>query len=76
MAALTKATEGNERITRDDIESKLREITGEVTEVGKASMGYAIAAGALALTAVVAGAYFLGRRKGRKRTTVVEVRRV
>jgi len=76
MAALTKSTEGQDRITRDDIESKLREITGEVAEVGKASMGYAIAAGALALTAVVAGAYFLGRRKGKKRTTVVEVRRV
>jgi hypothetical protein len=30
----------------------------------------------LALTAVVAGAYLLGRRKGKKRSTIVEVRRV
>ena len=30
MAALTKATEGNEKITRDDIESKLREIRSKL----------------------------------------------
>jgi hypothetical protein len=76
MAALTKATEGKNRITRDDIESKLREIRGEVDDVGTASKTYIVAAGALVMTAVVAGAYFLGRRKGRRRTTLVEVRRV
>lgn len=76
MAALTKATEGKETITRDDIESKLREIRGEVQDVGNASKSYALAAGALVLTAVVAGAYLLGRRKGKKRNTVVEIRRV
>jgi hypothetical protein len=76
MAALTKATEDKQTITRDDIESKLREIRGEVADVGNASKGYVVAAGALVLTAVVAGAYLLGRRKGKKRTTVVEVRRV
>jgi hypothetical protein len=76
MAALTEATEHKGRITRDDIESKLREIRGEVEEVGNASKTYVVAAGALVLTAVVAGAYLLGRRKGKKRTTLVEVRRV
>jgi hypothetical protein len=76
MAALTKATEGNEKITRDDIESKLREIRGEVADVGNAGKSYVLIAGVAALTAVVAGAYLLGRRKGKKRTTVVEVRRV
>lgn len=76
MAALTKAVEGKDRITRDDIESKLREIRGGVEDVGNASKTYVVAAGALVLTAVVAGAYLLGRRKGRRRTTFVEVRRV
>ena len=76
MAALTKATEGKDKITRDDIESKLREIRGEVDEVGSASKSYVMAGAVLALTAVVAGAYLLGRRRGKKRTTVVEVRRV
>jgi hypothetical protein len=76
MAALTNATEGHDRITRDDIESKLREIRGEVADVGSATKSYVVAAGVLALTAVVAGAYLLGRRRGKRRTTVVEVRRV
>jgi hypothetical protein len=76
MAALTKATEGKDTITRDDIESKLREIRGEVTDVGNASKSYVLVAGVAALTLVVAGSYLLGRRRGKKRTTVVEVRRV
>ena len=75
-AALTKATEGNEKITRDDIESKLRELRGQVEDVGNASKGYAIAAGVAVLTIVVGGAYLLGRRKGKKRATIVEIRRV
>ena len=74
--ALTEATEHAGTITRDDIESKLREIRGEVEDVGNATKGYAVAAGAIVLAAVVAGAYFLGRRKGKKRSTVVEIRRV
>jgi hypothetical protein len=75
-AALTTATEGNERITRDDIESKLRELRGQVEDVGNASKGYALAAGVAVLTLVVGGAYLLGRRKGKKRATIVEIRRV
>jgi hypothetical protein len=74
--AITKATERDEPITRDDIESKLRQIRGEVEDVGNASKGYVVVAGVLGLTAIVAGAYLLGRRRGKKRTTVVEVRRV
>ena len=74
--AAQNATESNEPITRDDIESKLREISGEVSNVGKASKSYVLIAGVAAATAIVAGAYLLGRRKGKKRTTVVEVRRV
>jgi hypothetical protein len=76
MAALTNATESNEKVTRDDIESKLREIRGEVADVGSASKSYVLVAGVAALTLVVAGSYLLGRRRGKKRTTVVEVRRV
>jgi len=74
--ALTEATKSNGHITRDDIEAKLRQITGEVSEVGNASKSYALIAGAVAGAAILAGAYLLGRRKGKKRTTVVEVRRL
>lgn len=64
------------RVSRADIESKLREIRGEVDDVGEASKGYLVAAGAVMAFAVVAGAFLLGRRKGKRRATVVEVRRV
>ena len=74
--SLTQATENNGHITRSDIESKLRQITGEVSEVGQASKSYVLIAGAVAGVAVLAGVYLLGRRKGKKRTTVVEVRRL
>ena len=63
-------------ITRDDIESKLREIRGEVETTGNNVKTYAIAAGAVVAVAVVALAFTLGKRKGKRKTTVVEVRRV
>lgn len=65
-----------DEVTRDDIERKLREIRGEVDQVGDASRSYVIAAGAVAAVALVAIAFVWGKRKGKRKTTVVEVRRV
>jgi hypothetical protein len=64
------------RISRDDIEAKLREIRGEVDAVGESSKTIALAAGAAVVVAVVSLAYLMGKRKGKRKTTVVEVRRV
>lgn len=66
----------SEHVTRADIESKLREIKGEVDEAGERAKVPALAVGAVVVVAVVGLAYFLGKRKGRKKTTVVEVRRL
>jgi hypothetical protein len=63
-------------VTRTDIEEKLREIKGEVDTTTTAAKPYAIAAGAAVLVVVVGIAFLLGKRRGRKRTTVVEIRRV
>lgn len=63
-------------ITRDDIESKLREIRGEVEEAESAAKPVALAAAVAVGVAVVVGVYLLGRRKGRKKSTIVEIRRV
>ncbi len=63
-------------VTRDDIEAKLREIKGEARETASSAAPVGIAVGAVALVAVVGIAYFLGRRRGRKRSTVVEIRRI
>ena len=63
-------------VGRADIEAKLQEIRGEVDKTSNQAKPYALAAGVAVAVAVVAFAYVMGRRKGRKKTTVVEVRRV
>lgn len=63
-------------ITRRTIEAKLREIRGEVDSTTSTARPIALIAGVVAAVAVVGAAYVLGRRKGRKRTTLVEIRRV
>ena len=63
-------------VSRADIEAKLKEIKGEVDETSSTAKPYVLAAAVAGMVAVVAFAYVMGRRKGRKRTTVVEVRRV
>jgi hypothetical protein len=74
---MTSTTDNGQRlVTRADIESKLREIRGvtdDSTEVAQeAAKPVLIALG----VAVVIGAFLLGRRRGRKRSTIVEIRRV
>ena len=64
------------RITRADIEGKLRDMRGEVQETAEAAKApiMAIAAGVAAV--IVIGAVLLGKRRGRRKSTVVEIRRV
>lgn len=62
-------------ITRDDIEAKFRELTGDVDERAEAAKGTAVVVGAIVAAAVVVGVFLLGRSRGRKKTTVIEVRR-
>ena len=63
-------------VTRETIESKLREIRGEVESTAESARPYAVIAGVVVAVAVVGMAYLLGRRKGKKKTTLVEIRRV
>ena len=63
-------------VSRNDIESKLRELQGEVDSVGERARTGVLVAGAVAAVTVLAAVYLLGRRRGKKRTTVVEIRRV
>ena len=55
------------KITKDDIQSKLRELQGEVDQRTDAAKAPVLA---------IAAAYVLGRRKGRRRQTVFEIRRI
>ena len=63
-------------VTRSDIESKLQEIKQDVDTTATAAKPYLAIAVTVAAVAVVGLAYILGRRKGTKTSTVVEVRRV
>ncbi|MGV3760446.1 MAG: hypothetical protein ACO1PW_13045 [Actinomycetota bacterium] len=63
-------------ITRDDLELKMRAIQGEVDDTKESAQSTLLAVGAVAVVAVIAIAFLAGRRKGKKRTTIVEVRRI
>lgn len=63
------------KISRDDIESKFRELTADVDDRADAAKGTAVAVGAVVAAVVVIGVFLLGRSRGRKKTTVIEVRR-
>ena len=67
---------GTKPITRADLEAKLAEIGGEVDDQVSNGKQIAITAGAVVVAVVIAAVFLLGRRRGRKLTTVVEIRRV
>ena len=65
-----------DRVTREDLENKFRELEGEATSTAEQAKSYALAAAAIAVVAIATVAFVLGRRKGRKKTTVVEIKRI
>ena len=66
----------DKRIERSDIEAKLREIQGEVDTTASAAKPAVAMVAAVAAVVLIGAAYMVGRRKGRKKSTVVEIRRV
>ena len=64
------------KITRDDLEAKFREIKGGVDQRAKAAkdtaMPFAIFGGIVLLLLV----YLIGKRVGKKKSTIVEIRRI
>lgn len=65
----------NGPITRDHIEAKFRDIQREVEGVETEARSTAALAVAVVAVGVVVVAFALGRRRGRKRRTIVEIRR-
>src|SRR5437867_8431706 len=76
VVSATQEISQGRTITRSEIEAKLREIRGEVETTGTHVKQYALAAGGVVAVAVVALAFTLWKRKGKRKTTVVEVRRI
>jgi hypothetical protein len=69
-------TTGSEPITRDQIEAKFRELTGEVSEEVQSTRSQVVTVGLAVAVGLVAVVFLLGRRNGRRRSAVVEVRRI
>lgn len=63
-------------VTRADLEAKFEELQGAAAPQARKAGGAGLAALVVGGVLLVVAAYFLGRRKGRKRSTIVEVRRV
>lgn len=68
----------SQRVSLEDIESKLRQISGSAqsTATAAATAPPAMAAGAVAGVLLIAAIYLLGRRRGRKSAPILEIRRI
>lgn len=66
----------DEKITRDQLEAKFREVTGGVTDEVEEVRSQALAIGLGIVVVGVAVVFLIGRRMGRRRSTIVEVRRI
>ena len=64
------------KITRDDLEAKFRSIQEDVQTRVENRKQSIMASGALGLFILVMIFFFLGRRSGKKKTTIVEIRRL
>ncbi|HEX4865501.1 MAG TPA: hypothetical protein VFV02_15630 [Acidimicrobiales bacterium] len=64
------------RVEIVDLRSKLKAIRGEVDEKAEEAKPVALVAGIAGVVAVVVLAFVLGRRRGRRKTTWVEIRRL
>ncbi len=64
------------RVTREDIEAKVRQLQGEVEEVEEKARGPALVIAGVAAVALLTVVFLLGKRRGKRQTTTVEIRRV
>jgi hypothetical protein len=63
-------------ISRDDLESKLRAFQGDIRGRVNDQKSNIVAAGAVLGTLLLIIFFILGRRSGKKKSTIVEIRRV
>ncbi len=67
---------GSGRITRADIEAKLKAIRDDIEPVGEQAKGGLMAAVPVIAAVLVIGAYVLGKRSGKKGRAVIEIKRL
>ncbi len=65
----------DDKITPADLEAKFKELQGDVNEQAESAKTTIATIGAVVAVVVVLGIFLLGKRRGKKKTTVIEVRR-
>ena len=63
----------NQRITQADITARVRQLVGGAGDAAEQLSSAAVAVAAAVGTGLVLAAFLFGRRRGRKRSTIVEV---
>ena len=74
VAAPNRPADG--QITRDDLEAKLREVYSGASEQVASTKNTALTIAAVIGILLLALTFLLGVRGGKKKTTIVEIRRV
>lgn len=64
------------KVTRSDIEDKFRELQTEMTVAADSAKGKVTVAAVAGAVLVLVVVYLLGRKAGKRRSTVVEIRRL
>ena len=65
-----------DKITPADLEAKMRELQDEGDEAVDTAKSYALAAAAVVGVVIFVIAFSAGKRRGKKKSTVVEIRRI
>lgn len=73
---MSPASEESERVTRDSLEEALRDLQADIDRETQPLLVKVAYVAAAAASVLVGLAYLVGRRAGRLRRTVVEVRRI
>lgn len=60
-------------ISRDDIKAKLEELRGGVDDATESAQRSAAVVGIVVAGVVIVAAYWLGRRRGARRRTILEI---
>ncbi len=69
-------TESSPKITPEDLEGKLRAFQGDVQGKIESKKNTMLAIGAAGVTLLLIIFFLMGKRSGKKKTTLVEIRRI
>ncbi len=76
VAETFKSSTDGQRITSQDISDRVRQLIGGAGDAAEQVSSAAVAVAAAIGTGLVLAAFLFGRRRGRRRSTIVEVVRV